>query len=62
MHPDRPAELARAIRLALDDPAGLAAMGAAGRRTAAERFTWARAQAALADVYGALAPAPAVAA
>ena len=62
VHPDRPAELARAIRLALDDPAGLAAMGAAGRRAVAERFTWTRAQDALADVYAGLAAPKAVAA
>ena len=54
VHPDRPAELARAIRLALDDPSALAAMGAAGRRAVAERFTWTRAQDALAGVYAGL--------
>ena len=38
--PDRPGALARAIRLALDDPARLRALGSAAQETWRRRFTW----------------------
>ncbi|WP_051215476.1 glycosyltransferase [Granulicoccus phenolivorans] len=57
--PDRPAQLARALRVLLDDPAHRRALGEAGRRRAAERFTWDRADATLRTVWdGLTAPAP----
>lgn len=42
VHPDRPSELARAIRILLDDRPRARAMGAAARETIADRFTWER--------------------
>jgi glycosyltransferase involved in cell wall biosynthesis len=54
--PDRPGELARAVRVLLDFPEPSAAMGAAGRARVEERFTWSSAVAALDDLYGALEP------
>jgi glycosyltransferase involved in cell wall biosynthesis len=41
--PDRPSELARAIRLMLDYPDELRAMGARARRHVAEHLSWTRA-------------------
>jgi glycosyltransferase involved in cell wall biosynthesis len=52
---DRPGELARAIRVLLDDPERIAAMGAAGRARVAEQLTWGHSTRRLRDVYAALA-------
>ena len=54
--PDRPGELARAVRTLLDFPERFAAMGAAGRARVEERFTWSAAVAALDDLYATLEP------
>jgi glycosyltransferase involved in cell wall biosynthesis len=54
--PDRPGELARAVRALLDFPDRAAAMGAAGRARAAERFSWEASVAALGDLYASLEP------
>jgi glycosyltransferase involved in cell wall biosynthesis len=54
--PDRPGELARAVRALLDFPERSAAMGAAGRARVEERFTWSAALAALDDLYAVLEP------
>jgi glycosyltransferase involved in cell wall biosynthesis len=54
--PDRPGELARAVRTLLDFPERSAAMGAAGRARVEERFTWSAAVAALDDLYAVLEP------
>jgi glycosyltransferase involved in cell wall biosynthesis len=54
--PDRPGELARAVRTLLDFPERSAAMGAAGRARVEERFTWSAAGAALDDLYATLEP------
>jgi len=54
--PDRPGELARAVRTLLDFPQRAAAMGAAGRARVEERFTWSAAVAALDDLYATLEP------
>ena len=51
--PDRPGTLARAIRLALDDPARLQALGAAGKETWQRRFTWEASAARLQEVLAA---------
>jgi glycosyltransferase involved in cell wall biosynthesis len=51
VHPDRPAELARAIRILLDHPPLARAMGEHARRTIEERYTWERSTRALAQVY-----------
>jgi glycosyltransferase involved in cell wall biosynthesis len=40
VHPDRPVELARVVRVLLDHPDVLAAMGAAGRARIAQGGTW----------------------
>jgi glycosyltransferase involved in cell wall biosynthesis len=40
VHPDRPAELARALRILLDNPALARRLGERARRTVQERFTW----------------------
>ncbi len=53
---DRPGELARAIRVLLDDPERITAMGAAGRVHVAERLTWGHSTRRLRDVYAAVAP------
>jgi len=42
VHPDRPGELARALRILLDDRPRARALGSAARQTIAERFTWER--------------------
>jgi glycosyltransferase involved in cell wall biosynthesis len=54
--PDRPGELARAVRTLLDFPERSTAMGAAGRARVEERFTWSAALAALDDLYAVLEP------
>lgn len=51
VHPERPAELARAIRILLEHPQRARELGAQARRTIEERFTWSRSTAALRDVY-----------
>jgi glycosyltransferase involved in cell wall biosynthesis len=51
VHPDRPGELARAIRVLLDYPDRLAAMGSAARARVAARFTWEEATRRLGDLY-----------
>ncbi|WP_320669958.1 glycosyltransferase [Patulibacter defluvii] len=55
VHPDRPAELARAIRVLLDHPERVAEMGRAGRRRVAAGLTWTHATDALRDCYSTLA-------
>jgi glycosyltransferase involved in cell wall biosynthesis len=55
--PDRPAELARAIRLLVDYPAERDALGRAARATIERRFTWETSLRRLADVYSQLSPA-----
>lgn len=57
--PDRPAELARAIRLLLHLPGVRAAMAGAARDRAARELTWERSLALLKDVYRSLRPAAA---
>jgi glycosyltransferase involved in cell wall biosynthesis len=54
--PDRPGELARAVRTLLDFPDRATAMGAAGRVRVAERFSWGASVAALGDLYASLEP------
>ncbi len=49
--PDRPAELARAIRVALEHPARSAAQGAAAQAHVRASLTWEHSRAALRDVY-----------
>lgn len=51
VHPERPAELARALRILLDHPDLARQLGANARRTIEERFTWDRSTAALRGVY-----------
>jgi glycosyltransferase involved in cell wall biosynthesis len=51
--PDRPAELARAIRIVLEYPERAAALAENARRRIADNFTWAHARARLAAVYDA---------
>ncbi|WP_242891614.1 glycosyltransferase [Actinomadura litoris] len=48
---DRPAELARAVRILLEYPEEAAAMGRRGRARVEEGLTWARSRALLAEVY-----------
>jgi glycosyltransferase involved in cell wall biosynthesis len=54
VHPDRPGELARALRILLDHPPLARRLGAAARRTIEERFTWERSSAALRTLYESL--------
>jgi glycosyltransferase involved in cell wall biosynthesis len=54
--PDRPGELARAVRTLLDFPDRATAMGAAGRVRVTERFSWEASVAALGDLYASLEP------
>jgi glycosyltransferase involved in cell wall biosynthesis len=54
--PDRPGELARAVRTLLDFPDRATAMGAAGRVRVTERFSWGASVAALGDLYASLKP------
>lgn len=51
VHPDRPAELARAIRILLEQPDRARILGANARRTIAERFTWEHSTSALRHEY-----------
>ena len=51
VHPERPAELARALRILLDRPEMARAMGATARRTIEERFTWTQATLTLRKAY-----------
>ena len=51
VHPERPAELARALRILLDHPQLARQLGANARRTIEERYTWERSTAALRAVY-----------
>ena len=51
VHPERPAELARAIRILLEDPARARAIGSAARRTVEQSYTWAQSTAALSRLY-----------
>ena len=57
--PDRPADLARAIRVLLHFPEIRAQMAAAARERAARDFTWDRSLSLLKDVYRSLRPAAA---
>jgi glycosyltransferase involved in cell wall biosynthesis len=52
--PDRPGELARAVRTLLDFPERATTMGAAGRARVSERFSWEASVAALGDLYASL--------
>jgi glycosyltransferase involved in cell wall biosynthesis len=54
--PDRPGELARAIRTLVDLPDRAEAMGTAGRERIRERFLWSASVAALESVYASLQP------
>ncbi|MEV0898894.1 glycosyltransferase family 4 protein [Actinoplanes sp. NPDC049802] len=49
--PDRPAELARAVRVLLEYPEACRDLGARARRHVEDGFTWKHARARLADVY-----------
>jgi glycosyltransferase involved in cell wall biosynthesis len=51
VHPDRPAELARAMRILLDHPDLAKQLGASARRTIEERYTWERSTSALRSAY-----------
>jgi glycosyltransferase involved in cell wall biosynthesis len=53
--PDRPAELARALRVVLEYPERAAVMGAAARRHIEDHFTWDRSRARLRSLYEELA-------
>ena len=55
--PDRPGELARAIRVLLDYPEQRAAMGAAARAHIERHFTWEQSVARLDAAYGERIPA-----
>ncbi|HUR83466.1 MAG TPA: glycosyltransferase family 4 protein, partial [Thermoanaerobaculia bacterium] len=52
VHPERPAELARAIRILLEQPEKARILGTNARRTIEERFTWERSTTALRRAYG----------
>jgi len=56
VRPDRPAELARAMRILLEYPAQALALGAAARQRLAQHFTWAQATQRLGHLYHALCP------
>jgi len=51
VHPERPAELARAMRILIDHPEVARRLGANGRRTVEEHYTWERSTAALRAAY-----------
>lgn len=51
VHPDRPAELARAMRILLDRPGLAQQLGANARRTIEHHYTWDRATSALRRAY-----------
>ncbi|HVE70167.1 MAG TPA: glycosyltransferase [Thermoanaerobaculia bacterium] len=54
VHPERPAELARAIRILLEQPERTRVLGANARQTIEERFTWERSTEALRRAYARL--------
>ncbi|HEX8072313.1 MAG TPA: glycosyltransferase family 4 protein [Pyrinomonadaceae bacterium] len=54
VHPDRPGELARTLRVLLQHPDRLREMGARARAHVARHFTWARSTAQLVELYRAL--------
>jgi glycosyltransferase involved in cell wall biosynthesis len=54
VHPDRPAELARAIRILIEHPQRARQLGENARRTIEEQFTWARSTDALRSAYAGL--------
>lgn len=54
VRPDRPDELARAMRQVIDDPGLRASLGAAARRRIASDFTWDHAHRKMTEVYRAL--------
>ena len=51
VHPERPAELARAMRILIDHPEVARRLGANARRTVEEHYTWERSTAALRAAY-----------
>jgi glycosyltransferase involved in cell wall biosynthesis len=51
VHPERPAELARALRILLDHPQLARQLGAHARRSVEEHYTWERSTAALRGAY-----------
>ena len=51
VHPDRPSELARALRILLDDRAYARQLGMEARRTIEHRFTWERSLSLLREEY-----------
>lgn len=51
VHPDRPAELARAMRILLEQPELARELGAKGRETIAAHFTWEQSTTALGSAY-----------
>jgi len=51
VHPERPAELARALRVLLDHPELARQLGANARRTIEEHYSWERSTAALREAY-----------
>jgi len=51
VHPERPAELARALRILLEHPELARQMGANARRSIEEHYTWERSTSALRSVY-----------
>jgi glycosyltransferase involved in cell wall biosynthesis len=53
---DRPAELARAIRVLLEYPDAARAMGVRGRQRVSEEFSWAATRAKMAAIYRSIAP------
>lgn len=55
VHPDRPAELARVVRVLLDHPERIAEMGAAGRCRVGGSLTWDRPLGGLSALYATLA-------
>lgn len=54
IHPDRPGELARVLRILLDHPALARRLGDAARTTIEEQFTWERSTGALRALYESL--------
>ena len=51
VHPDRPAELARALRILLEHPQLIQQLGASARQTIEDHYTWDRATSALRRAY-----------
>jgi len=54
VHPDRPGELARALRILLDHPPLARQLGVAARTTIESQFTWERSTAELRALYESL--------